>query len=105
MYAIRSYYVLYLSHEPYILSSINDISDKKQAEHALNKKNEEYEALNEELIKSNRNLLLALDKAQESERLKSAFLANMSHEIRTPMNGVLGFASLLKEPQLTGEVV
>ncbi len=45
----------------------------------------------------------AKEKAEESERLKTAFLANMSHEIRTPMNGILGFASLLKEPMLTGE--
>ncbi|MCD6091932.1 MAG: response regulator, partial [Bacteroidales bacterium] len=43
----------------------------------------------------------AKDKAEESDRLKSAFLANMSHEIRTPMNGILGFTSLLKEPDLT----
>jgi len=48
-------------------------------------------------------LKTALDKALESDRLKSAFLANMSHEIRTPMNGILGFAGLLKEPNLTGE--
>jgi PAS domain S-box-containing protein len=47
-------------------------------------------------------LLIAKDKAEESDRLKSAFLANMSHEIRTPMNGILGFASLLQEPDLTG---
>ncbi len=48
-------------------------------------------------------IIKAKDKAEESDRLKSAFLANMSHEIRTPMNGILGFASLLKEPGLTGE--
>lgn len=48
-------------------------------------------------------LLEAKDKAEESDRLKSAFLANMSHEIRTPMNGILGFANLLKEPDLTGK--
>ncbi len=48
-------------------------------------------------------LIKAKEKAEESDRLKSAFLANMSHEIRTPMNGILGFAGLLKEPDLTGE--
>ena len=48
-------------------------------------------------------LIEALKRAEESDSLKSAFLANMSHEIRTPMNGILGFAELLKEPDLTGE--
>jgi PAS domain S-box-containing protein len=48
----------------------------------------------------NRQLKEAKNKAEESDRLKSAFLANMSHEIRTPMNGVLGFAELLKTPGL-----
>jgi hypothetical protein len=48
-------------------------------------------------------LKMALEKAQESDRLKSAFLANMSHEIRTPMNGIIGFSELLKEPKLGGK--
>jgi len=56
----------------------------------------EQKRTEEELIK-------AKEHAEESDRLKSAFLANMSHEIRTPMNGILGFASLLKEPNLNGE--
>ncbi|HNQ67358.1 MAG TPA: ATP-binding protein [Bacteroidales bacterium] len=48
-------------------------------------------------------LIKAKEKAEESDQLKSAFLSNMSHEIRTPMNGIIGFASLLKRPNLTGE--
>lgn len=48
-------------------------------------------------------LIAAKEKAEESDKLKSAFLANMSHEIRTPMNGILGFAELLKTPNLTGD--
>ncbi|HZK61053.1 MAG TPA: histidine kinase dimerization/phospho-acceptor domain-containing protein, partial [Anaerovoracaceae bacterium] len=56
------------------------------------------------LIKNHVKVLsLAKEKAEENDRLKSAFLANMSHEIRTPMNGILGFAEILKEPDLSGE--
>ncbi len=42
-------------------------------------------------------LLIAKEKAEESDRLKSAFLANMSHEIRTPLNAVIGFSNLLND--------
>ncbi|MDP3462636.1 MAG: PAS domain S-box protein [Bacteroidales bacterium] len=48
-------------------------------------------------------LLIEKERAQESDRLKTAFLLNISHEIRTPMNGILGFAELLKEPGLSGD--
>ncbi|WP_179351577.1 sensor histidine kinase [Winogradskyella vidalii] len=52
--------------------------------------------LQNELIEKNRNVVAAKEKAEESDRLKTAFMANMSHEIRTPMYGILGCAELLK---------
>jgi len=58
------------------LTTIRNITDKKKL----------WEAL-----------MQAKEKAEESEKLKTAFLANMSHEIRTPMNGILGFTNLLKD--------
>ena len=71
-----------IDHLGIILIQANDTAKRKQAQ--------------EDLVK-------AKEKAEESDRLKSAFLSNMSHEIRTPMNGILGFAELLKEPGLTLE--
>jgi len=55
----------------------------------------------EERKKTQLQLEVEKDRAQESDRLKSAFLANMSHEIRTPMNAILGFANLLGEPDIS----
>jgi PAS domain S-box-containing protein len=49
------------------------------------------------------DLLNALDKVEESDRLKTAFLHNISHEIRTPMNSIIGFSGLLKDPGLAPE--
>ncbi|MCX6278210.1 MAG: PAS domain S-box protein [Bacteroidetes bacterium] len=45
----------------------------------------------------------ALVKAESGNRLKTAFMQNISHEVRTPLNGILGFGSLLAEPDLTEE--
>ena len=60
-----------------IIGSLRNITERKKVE--------------EELIR-------AKDKAEESDRLKTAFLHNISHEIRTPMNAIVGFSTLLYEP-------
>ena len=54
-------------------------------------------------ITTQKELIKAKNKAEESDRLKTQFFNNMSHEIRTPMNGILGFAELLNKPDLTDE--
>jgi signal transduction histidine kinase/ligand-binding sensor domain-containing protein/CheY-like chemotaxis protein len=74
----------------------------------LKEQQEEISLQNEELIEHRNDLeelvsertselKIAKDKAEESDRLKSAFLANMSHEIRTPMNAIIGFSGLLDD--------
>jgi hypothetical protein len=53
--------------------------------------------------KAEADLIAAKEKAEESDRLKTAFLHNVSHEIRTPMNAIIGFSTLLNDPELSAE--
>jgi len=72
-----------------VLAIVRDITDNKINQLQVKKYMEE--------------LVLAKEKAEKSDQLKSAFLANMSHEIRTPMNSIMGFAELLNDPELDSE--
>ncbi len=80
-----------------------DITDTKRAELEIKQKNEELANTLERIKKINSELEEAKERAEESDRLKTAFLSNLSHEIRTPMNGILGFADLLSMEGLTAE--
>ncbi|MCL4481417.1 MAG: ATP-binding protein [Bacteroidetes bacterium] len=62
---------------------------------------EKVKARTFELEETNIKLIAAKDKAEESDRLKTAFLNNISHEIRTPFSGILGFLSLIQDNDLT----
>jgi PAS domain S-box-containing protein len=70
--------------KPGILSVSNDITERERVHHEL---------------------ISAKEKAEESERLKSAFLANMSHELRTPLNAIIGFSSLMIDAGLDNETI
>jgi len=76
------------------------IAERKQFEQKVLKVNQELNETTQALETSNEELTIAVKKAEESDRLKSAFLANMSHEIRTPLNAIIGFASFLKDPEI-----
>jgi len=65
----------------------------------LNFRNKELKEEVKRRVLIEKELIAAKEKAEESDKLKSAFLANMSHEIRTPMNGIMGFANLLHEAE------
>ncbi len=50
-----------------------------------------------------KDLVLALKKTETSDKLKTAFMHNISHEVRTPLNGILGFSSLILQPDVRDE--
>ena len=65
----------------------------------------ELQKRNHEILKINNDLIAAKEKAEESDRLKSAFLQNMSHEVRTPLNAISGFSKLMAKPNQKPEKV
>ena len=81
----------------------NDEKENRAAE--LKIANTELAFQNSEKEKRAIELEVAKEKAEESDKLKTAFLQNMSHEIRTPLNGIIGFSALLNEENLRSDEI
>jgi len=94
-----------------LIDKQNEISLTNQnLEFKINERTKQLSEHNSKLINEiekreiiERELISAKEKAEESNRLKTAFLNNMSHEIRTPLNGINGFLGLLQDPNLESE--
>jgi signal transduction histidine kinase len=97
--------VIYQALESYYLKRENQnlTQTLKEKNISLNQEIEEKNKALEQLYKSESELRIAKEKAEESDRLKTSFLNNMSHEIRTPLNGIVGFAELVCEDDITLE--
>lgn len=90
-----------ISQAAFLASKIlTSLQENTELSARLTVQNSEYLALNKQFKRQNKKLKKAKEKAEESDRFKSAFLANISHEIRTPMNGILGFSELLASKDL-----
>ncbi len=75
----------------------------KQLENQNQVLEEKVKERTRELEQINIDLILARDKAEASDRLKTAFMNNISHEIRTPLNGILGFAPMVMDPAFSDQ--
>lgn len=80
-------------------AQVRDITRRREAEQEVSRLNESLRThaleLEQRVAQRTAELAISRDRAEESDRLKSAFLATMSHELRTPLNSIIGFSGIL----------
>ncbi len=97
--AILIFFIFYFFLERFKRTRLKLLVDERTQE--LHQKIIAQMETQQELLRTNEELLIAKSRAESGDRLKTAFMNNISHEVRTPLNGIIGFSSLITQPDTT----
>jgi signal transduction histidine kinase len=100
-FLLLAFFVSYYFLERFERRKLKVLVDERT--HELNEKMVAQMIAQQKMGKMNADLIIAKEQAESGDRLKTAFMHNIPHEIRTPLNGILGFGSLISQPDASDE--